>query len=308
MKAIRYHKFGGEEELIYEDAPMPIIENDEVLVKVVSTSFNPLDVLIRLGYLNDFLPIELPFIPNVDVAGVVTQVGKNVTTLSVGDNVFGFIDRAKNGAAAEYVATKPEFLALAPNGIELTKMGAVGCSALAAWQGIFDNGKLEKDQRILVIGADGGVGSFAVQFAKNKGAHVIGLASIKEPLIDLGCDEVINYTTETLDEKLLEQVDLIFNTSPLSSEDLTKMLKFIKRDGTFISTTNLPDDNAAKELNITASGMNVMSNNEQLRQMSTQIEQGNLRPYITEQVTLEELPKIHARNGSTRGKIIITVS
>jgi NADPH:quinone reductase-like Zn-dependent oxidoreductase len=309
MKAVRYHQYGAADVLKYEEAPIPVVQADEVLIKVAATAFNPADAMIRMGVLKDFLPLELPFTPNVDVSGVIEKVGETVTGLNVGDKVYAFLDMSRNGAAAEYVVSKAIDVALAPKNISLQDAAAIPGGAMTAWQGLFDNGHLQSGQRVLITAAAGGVGSFAVQLAKWSGAYVIGTASKNSfsDLQQLGVDEIIDYKNESVEEKVTEKVDLIFNLSPLSSEEVTKLLNILKEGGTLVTALNPADENVAKELGVQAVRMAVQRNAEQLSQIAKLVDDGHIKPYITERYPLSSLASVHEKIGQMRGKVLLLV-
>jgi NADPH:quinone reductase-like Zn-dependent oxidoreductase len=310
MKAVRYHQYGAVEVLRYEEAPTPDVSADEVLIKVAATAFNPADAMLRMGVMKDILPLELPFIPNVDVSGVIEKMGASVNGFQLGDKVFAFLDMTKNGAAAEYVVCKANDVALAPKNIDLQDAAALPGGAMTAWQGLFDHGNLQSGQRVLITAAAGGVGSIAVQLAKWKGAYVIGTASAESisPLQDLGIDEIINYKNELIEEKLTEKVDLIFNLSPLSSEEVTKLLLLLKDGGTLVSAFNPADESVAKDLGVHLVRMGVQRNAEQLSQIADIVDQGQVKPFITERLPLKELAAVHEKVGQTRGKVLLLVN
>jgi NADPH:quinone reductase-like Zn-dependent oxidoreductase len=309
MKAVRYHQYGAADVLKFEEAPIPVVQADEVLIKVAATAFNPADAMIRMGALKDFLPLELPFTPNVDVSGVIEKVGETVTGLNVGDEVYAFLDMSRNGAAAEYVVSKAVDVALAPKNMSLQDAAAIPGGAMTAWQGLFDNGHLQSGQRVLITAAAGGVGSFAVQLAKWSGAYVIGTASENSfsDLQQLGIDEIIDYKNESVEEKVIEKVDLIFNLAPLSSEEVTKLLNILKEGGTLVTALNPADEDVAKELGVQAVRMAVQRNAEQLSQIAKLVEDGHIKPYITERHPLSSLASVHEKMGQMRGKVLLLV-
>lgn len=177
MKAARIHKYGPAEEIRIEDAPVPEIQPDEVLIKVSATSFNPLDVLLRSGAYHAVMPLQFPFTLSSDVSGIVEKTGAGVQNLKTGDRVYGMLGFTQNGAAAEYVVAKANVLAKAPATTDLEKAGGVPLVALTAWQGIVEHAKVKKGQRVFINAASGAVGAYAVQFSKQAGAYVIGSAS-----------------------------------------------------------------------------------------------------------------------------------
>ena len=172
MKAVRIHEYGGPEVLELEEAPMPEPATDEVLVKVYATSVNPVDWKIREGMRKEKFPADLPLIPGWDVSGVIKKVGENVHQFKKGDEVYGRPDPTKDGAYAEYIVVKANQLGRKPKSIDHINAAAVPLAGLTAWQGLFDRGHLEKGQKVLIHAASGGVGTFAVQFAKWKGKSV----------------------------------------------------------------------------------------------------------------------------------------
>lgn len=305
MKAFRYYQYGGPEILECEEALMPEVKADEVLIKVTATTINPADVAIRKGGLGT--KIEFPFIPNYDVSGVIDKVGGSVQKFHVGDQVYAFLDITRNGAAAEYVVSKAVDVSLAPKNISLEDAGVIPSSALTAWQSLFDIGNLQTGQRVLVTAAAGGVGSFAVQLAKWKGAYVIGTASERSfsYLKDIDIDEIIDYKNEPVTEKIGEKLDMIFNLSPLSSEEVTKLLPLLKKGGTLVSAAEPADDERANELDVHAISMMTKRSSEQLSQIAKLVDSGFVKPWITEIDSLKNLKDIHEKFGGANGKILI---
>ena len=312
MKAIRIHQFGGSEELRYEEAPIPSPAADEILIKVAATAFNPVDATIRMGYLQAVFPHDLPYIPNLEVSGTIEGVGEEVKAFHTGDKVYAFLDMSKDGAAAEYVVTQASYAALAPANLELSDAAAIPVGALTAWQGLFDHGKLQKGGRVLIAGAAGGVGSYAVQLAKHHGAYVIGTSSAGSvPMLqELGIDELIDYTSETVTGKLDEKVDLILNLSPESPEEINKWLHLLTEGGSLVSTVNPADGELAAQLGVKALRIGVRQDGAQLAQIAALVEAGKLKTWITERLPLAELASAHAKSraGKVRGKVLIRVT
>lgn len=215
MKAVRVHNYGGPEVLHFEDAPRPTPDRGELLVKVHAASVNPIDWKIRAGYMKEYIPLPLPYIPGFDVSGVVESVGAGVTKFKKGDEVYSRPDVAAHGHGgyAEYVTVKETETALKPKSVDHVNATTIPVGAVTAWRALFDTGGLEKGQRVLIHGAAGGVGSFAVQLAKWKGAYVIGTASGKNQafLKELGVDEAIDYQ-KTRFEEVVRDVDVVFDT------------------------------------------------------------------------------------------------
>src|SRR4051812_8361684 len=177
MKAVRFHEYGAPGVLGYEDAARPEPAAGQVLIEVAATSFNPVDAGIRAGYLRQVFPVALPHVPGLDVAGTIVRLGDGVTGWAAGDQGFGFLPMVSDGAAAEFVVAPAEVLAAAPSTIPLTTAAALPAAALTAWQALFEHAGLRTGQRVLINGAGGGVGGFAVQLAGQAGAFVIATAS-----------------------------------------------------------------------------------------------------------------------------------
>ncbi|NGM82726.1 NADP-dependent oxidoreductase [Paenibacillus sp. 7124] len=311
MKAARFHQYGGADVIRYEDAPVPEVTEDEVLIKVAATSFNPFDAKLRSGAFQAFLPIELPFTPSVNVSGTVVKVGDSVTTFREGDNVFAYLDVTRNGAAAEYVVSKAVHIAHAPKTFDLHESAAVPSVALTAWQALFDYGNLQSGQRVLITAAAGGVGTLAVQLAKWKGAYVIGTASEKgfSLLEQLGIDEIIDYKKQSVAEALKSKVDVIFNLSPAGKEELNSLLQLLNEGGTFISAVSPADENMAKELGVKAVRLNSHPDAEKLTQIAELLDAGVLKPIITERTGLSEIAEVHQKfdDGKVSGRVLIIV-
>ncbi len=233
MKAIRINEFGGTDVMKLEDIERPVPAPDEVLVKLYASGVNPVDCVIRSGG-NDFLKplLKLPMTLGWDAAGIIEETGSDVAGFKKGDEVYGVPNFPGDGSYAEYCAAKAGQFALKPKSIGFNESAGVPLAALTAWTSLFECGKLQSGQRILIQGATGGVGSFAVQFAKAKGAFVIGIASTSnlDYLKQLGADQVIDYKTQNF-EDLARDIDVVFDASPL--RDNSERLRFVNvlKDG-----------------------------------------------------------------------------
>ena len=210
MKAVRIHKYGGPEVLQSEDLPRPQVSAAaEVLIRVHAAGVNPVDSTIRRGLVKEIFPVSLPWIPGSDVSGVIEEVGPDVTRFKKGDEVFALLNPAKGGAYAEYVVVSESELALKPKSLHHIRAAAVPVAAVTAWNALFETAQLQSGQRVLIHGGAGGVGHFAVQLAKRKGAHVIATASAKnhELVYELGADEVIDYQAQKF-EDVARKIDI----------------------------------------------------------------------------------------------------
>lgn len=312
MQAIRVHTYGGIENMKNEHVPVPDITADEVLIKVTATAFNPLDNLFRTGAIQQIYPRVLPYTPNIEVSGTIAQVGANVKQWSIGDAVYGVQYVTSEGAAAEYIAISATNITSIPQNVSLVDAAAIPVGALTAWQALFDHGGLKSGQRVLITGAAGVVGMFAVELAKWKGAYVIGTASASSfaMLQDIGIDELIDYNQESIQDKVLEKVDVIVNLSPESPAVFNTWLSLLHEGGTFISATAPPDQNLANELNVKAIMMGLEPNGEQLAQITKLVEEDVLHLHISKQLQLSDLPDVHerAQAGKVRRKVVLVVN
>jgi len=305
MKAVRFHEFGGPEVLRYEDVALPTPAAGQVRIRVAATSFNGVDGNIRAGYMQGPIPVELPHTPGIDVAGTVDALGDGVDEIAVGDRVIGFLPMARPGAAAEYAIAPAEILTGAPQNIPLADAAALPLVGLTAWQALFDHGKLTAGQRVLINGAGGAVGGYAVQLAKEVKAHVIATAGPRsaERVKTAGADEVIDHTTAAV----TEPVDLVLNLAPIAPEQLAALLTLIRDGGTLVNTTvwmPAPSDDARGVRGI---DLFVRSDADQLADLAARIGTGELRVDVAQRVPLAELAAVHAQaaGGTLPGKTVI---
>ena len=222
MKAVRFHEYGDPDVLRYEDVEQPIPGAGEVRIRVAATSFNAVDAGIRGGYLQGPFPVTLPHTPGIDVSGTVDALGEGVEDVTVGDAVVAFLPMTAPGAAAEFVIAPAEVMAAAPAKIPLPAAAALPTVGLTAWQALFDDVGLQEGQRVLINGAGGAVGGYAVQVAKRAGAHVIATATARsaERARLAGADEVIDYTNSSVADAVAEPLDVLLNLAQIAPEEL----------------------------------------------------------------------------------------
>ena len=311
MKAVRIHNYGGPEVLNYEDAPRPEPGEGEVLIRVHATSVNPIDWKVRAGYMKDFLPHSFPLILGCDVSGVIEEVGPNPAAsghFKKGDEVYSLPDHTRNGGYAEYIVVRESEVALKPNALHHVRAAAVPLAALTAWQALFDTAQLQPEQRVLIHGAAGGVGHFAVQLAKWKGAHVIGTASAKnhEMLYELGADELIDYTARHF-EDVAENIDVVLDT--IGGDTQRRSWQVLKRGGILVSLVQPPSENKAKEHGVRGIMLGARANGQELTEIAKIIDAGKLAPVIDRILPLSEARRAHelSQSGHTRGRIVLRV-
>lgn len=307
MKAIQIHSYGGPEVLAYEEVPRPIPNDDDVLIKVMAAGVNPVDWKIRQGYMKDMF--TLPLILGWDAAGVIEEKGKNVTGHEVGDKVYTRPEILRNGAYGEYIAVKASEIALKPESLDFIQAAAVPLAGLTAWQSIFDLARLQAGQKILIHAAAGGVGHYAVQFAAWAGAHVIGTASQHnhEFLKSLGAHETIDYNTSAF-EDAVHDVDLVLDT--IGGEVWQRSWQVLKKGGIMVSTLRGPEAGGIDALNKLCAHVFVQPDAAQLGEIAALIDNGHVRPEISQVFPLHEVNKAHiaSQGGHTRGKIVLDLT
>ncbi|MGZ5002115.1 MAG: NADP-dependent oxidoreductase [Chthoniobacterales bacterium] len=309
MKAIVIHEYGGPEVLRYEDVPRPEPADDEVLIRVVAASINPVDVAIRSGKFEKYLHTTLPLIPGVDASGVVEKVANKITKLKAGDPVYAFFTLQGEGACAEFVRAKENEVARKPAAISYEEAGAVGAVGSTAWQALVDTAKLSAGQTVLIHGGSGGVGHLAIQIAKARGARVIATASTanQDFLKELGVEQAIDYTT-TKFEDVVKDVDVVLDS--VGGETLTRSYGVVKKGGIIVSITGEPDQKKLDALGIRGASLAASPKTDTFEQLTRLMEAKKLKPVITQRFPLQEVAKAQEQiaTGHTRGKIVLQVS
>lgn len=306
MKAVRFHQFGTPEVLRYEDADQPVAGEGQVLIRVAGSAFSPADAGIRAGTLP--FPVALPHVPGYDVSGTVDALGAGVDNFEVGDAVVGFIPMIADGSAAEYVVAPADALVNAPTSIDLADAAALPSVALTAWQGLFDLGGLKEGQRLLISGAGGSVGEYAVQLAKRAGAYVIATVSprSRDAITTAGADEVIDHTNSTVVESVTEQVDVLLNLAPISPDEFATLVPLVRDGGIVVSTTAWMPTPGDDTRGVRTAGVFVEAKANELTQLVALVDSGELTVHVAQRVSLSELPEIHAKAaaGELRGKVV----
>ncbi|PMD88753.1 oxidoreductase [Siphonobacter sp. BAB-5405] len=314
MKAIVINEFGGVDQFVYTELPVPTVQEHEVLIQVKAISINPVDAKTRAGKgMAGRLKSVHPLILGWDVSGIVTEIGSSVTDFKVGDEVFGMVNFPGHGQAyAEYVAAPADQLALKPANVSHEEAAAATLAALTAYQAMVHKAPIQPGQRILIHAAAGGVGHFAVQMAKHFGAYVIGTASASNQAFvqSLGADEVIDYTAQPFDE-VVSEVDLVLDfvgALPV----LERSLHVLKPGGTLISIpTGLPESITQQA---TVQGINaffflVQSDGADMQQIAALLADGRVRPHLFKTYTLDQMGEAHLQQetGRTVGKLVVTL-
>ncbi len=309
MKAVRIHAYGGPELLHYEDVPRPVLNPDDILIRVQAAAVNPVDWKIREGYLQGFLNHRLPLILGWDVSGEVVEVGPEAAGFNIGDAVYARPNIERDGGYAEYIAVKAGDAALKPTTLNHDHAAAVPLAALTAWQALVDAAQLQPGQTVLIHAAAGGVGSFAVQLAKARGARVIATASAVNIGIAtaLGADQFIDYTRIHFEE-VIKDVDVVFDTVGGDTQD--RSWQVLKPGGILVSIISPPVAETAAAHGVRSAFVFVQPAGRQLTAIAQLIDEGRMQPVIHMILPLSEArqAQVISQGGHTRGKIVLHVA
>lgn len=306
MKAVRIHSFGGPEVLEVEDVAPPQPADGEVVIRVRAASVNPVDYKIRSGGYRGG-KTELPVTLGRDVAGIVESVGPGVDGTHVGDEVYAFLG-SHSGGYAELAVAKASETAPKPGSLDHVHAAAVPLAATTAWQALFDHGHLKRGERVLIHGAGGGVGLFAVQFAKAHGAtvHVTAAPEDVELLKRLGADAVIDYKRERFEDRVRD-VDLVIDL--VGGETQDRSWSVLKVGGRMVSTLQEPRKEKAAEKHAQTASFMAVPRREQLVEIGKMIEDGRVKVIVEKTFPLEEVRIAHDRieKQHSRGKVVLEV-
>src|SRR5213082_3390068 len=307
ITAVVAHEYGAPEVLKFEDIPRPEPKANEVLVRVIASGVNPADPLTLSGKYAKEFGTHLPLIPGYDIAGVVEKTGANVTKLKVGDAVYGY--PTFGGGWADYITVKEWEVAVKPKSLNFVEAAAVPMGALTAWQALVDVAKLQPGQTVLIHGGSGGVGSFAIQIAKARGAQVIATASTanQDLLKQLGANVAVDYT-KTKFEDVAKDVDAVLD--PVGKETLARSYGVVKKGGIVMSLVARPDSAEIQKHQIRGAGISVHADANDLSEIAQLIDAGKIRPIITEVLPLTDAVKAQqqAATHHTRGKVVLRIA
>lgn len=309
MKAFRFHEVGGPEVLRYEDVPVPDPARGEVRVRVAASAFNAADNGMRAGFLP--IPVVLPHVPGYDVSGTVDAVGEDVGTDGPrpDDAVIGFLPMERDGGAAEYVTAPAEAWVTAPATVPLADAAALPSVALTASQALFDDGDLGNGQRVLINGAGGVVGKYAIALAKRAGVHVVATASPRSAAAvrAAGADEIIDHTTTDVLGAVEQQVDVLINLAPIEPDQFAALVAVVRDGGKVVSTTAFLTTPSDEARGVTAATVFVRPNRERLAELVSLVDDGSLSLEVTRRIPLAELSALHteAAEGRISGKVVV---
>jgi len=309
MKAIVLHEYGGPAMLRYEDAPRPEPKDDEVLIRVIAASVNPVDVAIRSGKYAEYFHTTLPLIPGMDAAGVVETTGSKISALKAGDPVYAFFTLGEEGGYAEFALAKENEVARKPSSITYEQAAAVPAAGSTAWQALVDVAKVSSGQTVLIHGGSGGVGHMAIQIAKARGARVIATASTanQDFLKKLGADQAIDYT-KTKFEDVVKDVDVVLDA--VGGDTLTRSYGVVKKSGIIVTIAGEPDQADLDAHGIRGVSISSAPKSETFAELTRLIENKKLTPVVTEVFSLSEVAKAQDQIATrhTRGKIVLRVA
>ena len=304
MKAIRIHQYGGPEVLAQVETQRPTPGPNELLIKVAAASVNPFDWKVRAGYMKQFFPLTFPATLGWDVSGTVEEVGAAVTRFKRGDEVYTRLEAG--GGYAEYTVADETIVASKPRTSDHVQAAAVPTAGLTAWQALFEVAQLRAGQKVLIHAAAGGVGNFAVQFAKAKGAYVIGTASSRNQslLRELGVDIALDYN-KTRFEDVVRDVDVVLDTIGGDTQD--RSFKVLKKGGILVSIVQPPSNELAAKYGVRALFYGGHPSSADLTEISKLIDSNKVKPLVETVLPLADARQAHelSQSGHARGKIVL---
>jgi NADPH:quinone reductase-like Zn-dependent oxidoreductase len=306
MKAIQYNDYGNSDVLEQVDVPVPSVQNgNDVLVQVKAAGVNPIDIKIRMGFMKAVRPVEMPFIPGGEAAGIIVAIGDDVSAFKVGDEVIAL---TRTNAYAEYVTANESFMVPKPQGLSFAEAASIGVNIGTAQSVLFIAGKLQKGQSVLIQGGSGAVGGAMVQMAKAAGAYVIATASGKGVALakSFGADEVIDYKLQDV-ARLIKDIDLVADTA--GGEAQKKLFQVLKPGGMLLSIVVPPSQELAEQYKVKA---NFVASNISARTLQNGIELlkiGKFKPVVSKTFKLEEAAAAQdfLTAGGVNGKVVLTV-
>lgn len=307
MKAIQYNAFGNSKVIEVVEIPMPEINNEnDVLIKVMAASVNPLDIKIRSGYMQEIRPVKLPFVPGADVAGIVVATGEKVTRFTTGDQVIAV---CMTSGYAGYALANESHVSIKPSNTSFEEATSLAVNIGTAQSVLFNEGKLQKGQKVLIQGAAGAAGAAMVQMAKNCGAYVIATASGQGIALvkSLGADEVIDYKSEDV-ATLIKDVDLVADCAGGASQN--KLFEVLRPGGKLISIVSPPSTALAEKYKVDAEFIRSDTSANNLKAGLALVNEGKLRPIVAKTFKLEEAAQAQdfLSAGGVNGKVVLVVS
>ena len=313
MKAAQISQYGEIETItLNSDVPAPSPAADQIQIKVQAASLNPVDTILRKGYMHQMMPLNFPATLGGDIAGEVTAVGKGVTTYNVGDKVYGqsLTLSGGSGALAEYATSPVGTVSAMPNNLSYSEAAAAPLTGVSALQALTENANLQSGQTLLILGAAGGIGTIAIQIAKKLGATVIAAVrgtEVVEHVVRLGADQVLDMSAGHRFSEL-HDVDVVLDN--IGGDDAKSAFTTLKKGGSFVSLARAASDELGEKFKVTAINQMTGVTSERLKKLTQLIESGAVTMSIEKTFPLSEVRAafIARENGGTKGKIVLTIA
>ena len=314
MKSAQIKRYGSSEVIeINQMTPTPNLAAGKVLVDVKVAAINPVDWKIREGYMQQMIPLQFPSTLGMDFSGIIKQVGEGVSPsdFKQDDEVYGQagVTNGGSGAFAEVALANVESIAHKPNGLSHAEAAALPLVGVSAWQALVENIGLSKDQKILIHGGAGGIGSIAIQLAKKLDAYVATTASTndKQFVEMLGADEVIDYKTQPF-EDVIHDYDAVFDT--VGGETYARSFRVLTKDGIIVSMLEQPNSELMRQFGVKAIFQFTQVNRERLTKLAELMDQkNNIDIHVDKTFPLDEAGKAldYQKNAHPRGKIVLAI-
>ena len=307
MKAVAYQNYNSNIEII--EVAKPKLQDKSVLVEVHAAGINPIDNILHAGYLQQMLELSFPHIMGYDVSGIVVEVGKDVRSVKVGDEVFARPNQEDAGSIAEFARIHENELAIKPKNMSHIDAASVPLAGLTAWQALVTKGNINRGDKVLIHAGSGGVGTLAIQIAKYFGAEITTTTSSKNKDLvkSLGADLVIDYTTQSFENEL-SNYDLVIDA--IGGDTLTKSFKVLKKGGRLVSIKGQDTENLAKEYGVNFEWFFMSPDGEMLTEIASLISQGTIKTVIDSTYSMKQAPEAFEllAKGRAKGKIVITMN
>jgi NADPH:quinone reductase-like Zn-dependent oxidoreductase len=306
MKAAVYHDYAAPVEIAH--VAKPEMQDGSVLIQVHAASLNPIDNILRAGYLRQMLELRFPHVKGYDVSGTIVEIGKDVKSVKIGDEVFARPNQEDAGAIAEFARLQEGELAKKPANISHEQAASVPLAGLTAWQALVSKGNIQAGDKVLIHAGSGGVGTLAIQIAKHFGAFVATTTSGKnaELVKDLGADLVIDYTTQSFENELSDY-DLVIDT--MGGEILKRSFKVLKKGGTIVSVKDQDTDGLASKYGVNFEWLFMWPDGEMLAELGKLLSDGTVRTVIDSTYPMEQSAEAFDRlaTGRAKGKIVVSI-
>jgi alcohol dehydrogenase len=313
MKSAQINRYGSSEVIeINQNTPSLNLSSEKILVDIKASGINPIDWKIREGYMKQMISLQFPSTLGMDFSGIIKEVGKDISTeeYKQGDEVYGqaSVTNGGTGAFAEIALTNAENVALKPKTLNHEEAAALPLVGVSAWQALVENMELSKDQKILIHGGAGGIGSIAIPLAKNLGAYVATTASSddKQFVQNLGADKIIDYKSQDFEE-FVHDYDAVYDT--IGGQTYTKSFKVLKKGGIIVSMLEQPNSELMQRFGVKAIFQFTLVNKDRLTQVAQWIDQNNIKMHIDKTFSLDEsaMALDYVKDIHPRGKVILKI-